>query len=76
MPFLPLRPVPVADAAKTLYQEWLAWLRESLDEADCDRNELVRTILTDIYFPQFAGVDLSTLPASTSGRRPASSIWG
>lgn len=57
MPFLPLRPVPVADAAQSLYDEWLAWLRESLDDPECDRNELVRTVLTDIYFPHLGDVD-------------------
>lgn len=61
MPFLPLRPVPVADSAAELYDEWLAWLRECLDDPDCDRNVLCRTILTDIYHPQASGVDPSTL---------------
>jgi acetyltransferase-like isoleucine patch superfamily enzyme len=61
MSFLPLRPVPVADSASTLYSEWLGWLGEELARADCDRNELVRTVLTDIYFPELAGRDASTL---------------
>lgn len=61
MPFLPLRPVPVADGAQSLYDEWLAWLRESLDDPDCDRNELVRTVLTDIYFPHLADADPADL---------------
>lgn len=64
MPFLPLRPVPVADAAHSLYEEWLSWLRESLAEPDCDRNELCRAVLTDIYFPQLSGVDPTTLSHS------------
>ena len=64
MPFLPLRPVPVADSAQTLYNEWLSWLRESLDEPDCDRNELCRRVLTDIYFPELAGTDPSSLSGS------------
>ena len=61
MPFFPLRPVPVAAGADTLYQEWLSWLAEELGRPDCDRNELVRTVLTDIYFPELAGRDASTL---------------
>lgn len=61
MPFLPLRPVPVAEDASTLYDEWLGWLEEELIRPDCDRNELCRRILTDIYFPGLAGVDPSTL---------------
>ena len=61
MSFLPLRPVSIADGADTLYQEWLSWLAEELGRPDCDRNELVRTVLTDIYFPELALRDASTL---------------
>jgi len=61
MPFLPLRPVPVTDAATSEYRAWLAWLAESLADPACDRNELCRQILTDLYFPQYAAVDPSTL---------------
>ncbi len=61
MPFLPLRPVPVADAAADLYDEWLAWLREALDDPACDRNELCRAVLTDIYYPEASEVDPSAL---------------
>jgi acetyltransferase-like isoleucine patch superfamily enzyme len=66
MPFLPLRPVPVANAAQSLYDEWLAWLREALNDPNCDRNELCRTILTDIYYPQFSESDQAQL--STTAR--------
>ena len=65
MPFLPLRPVPVADSASSLYQEWLEGLRQALDDPTCDRNELCRTVLTDIYFPQLANEDPSSLPLSS-----------
>ncbi len=64
MPFLPLRPVPVAAAAASQYDEWLAWLAETLDDPGTDRNELVRGILTDLYFPGLAKADASTLPAA------------
>jgi len=64
MSFLPLRPVPVADSAQTLYDEWLAWLREALDDPTCDRNELCRTVLTDIYFPQLSEREPSGLPTT------------
>jgi len=64
MSFLPLRPAPVAEAATNQYDEWLAWLSETLDDSACDRNELCRQILTDIYFPQYSGVDPSKLPAT------------
>jgi len=62
MPFLPLRPVPVTEAATSQYGEWLSWLAETLDDPDCDRNELCRRILTELYFPQHAGVDPTSLP--------------
>ncbi|MDH3270241.1 MAG: acyltransferase [Gemmatimonadota bacterium] len=65
MSFLPLRPVPVADAAASVYDEWLDWLRAALEDPDCDRNELCRTILTDLYFPGLARVDPAELPIST-----------
>ncbi|MGB1657072.1 MAG: acyltransferase [Longimicrobiales bacterium] len=61
MSFLPLRPVPVADGAKSLYDEWLAWLKESLDDPACDRNELCRSILTDIYYPDLSASDVAGL---------------
>jgi len=61
MSFLPLRAVPVAAAAGRLYDEWLDWLTASLDDPECDRDELCRHILTDIYFPQYADVHPSKL---------------
>lgn len=65
MSFLPLRPVPVANAARSLYDEWLAWIREALDDPTTDRNELCRTVLTDIYFPSLADVDPSQLTTTS-----------
>jgi acetyltransferase-like isoleucine patch superfamily enzyme len=64
MSFLPLRPVPVAQAATSQYDEWLAWLAEALADPACDRDELCRRILTDLYFPQYADVDPDTLSAT------------
>lgn len=64
MSFLPLRSVPIADAATSEYGAWLAWLAEALDDPECDRNELCRQILTDLYFPQAAGVDPATLSST------------
>jgi acetyltransferase-like isoleucine patch superfamily enzyme len=62
MPFLPLRPVPVSDAATALYDAWLEWLDGELARDDCDRNELCRTVLTELYYPQYAGRDAAELP--------------
>ncbi|MDH3205092.1 MAG: acyltransferase [Gemmatimonadota bacterium] len=64
MPFLPLRPVPITEAASSQYGAWLDWLAETLADPACDRNELCRQILTDLYFPQFAGTDPSILSAT------------
>jgi acetyltransferase-like isoleucine patch superfamily enzyme len=61
MSFLPLRPVSVSEAAASGYGEWLSWLAETLDDSGCDRNELCRQVLTDIYFPQYADVNPTTL---------------
>ena len=62
MPFLPLRSVPLSDAASSLYDEWLGSIDHALDQPDCDRNELCRQILTDLHFPESAAVDPQTLP--------------
>jgi acetyltransferase-like isoleucine patch superfamily enzyme len=51
MAFLPLRPVPLPDATRATYARWLASLDDLLEQPDCDRNELCRTILTDLYYP-------------------------
>jgi acetyltransferase-like isoleucine patch superfamily enzyme len=61
MPFLPLRPAPVAKGAASLYDEWLVWLSESLDDPACDRNELCRSVLTDIYYPGLSTSDAAGL---------------
>ncbi|HCO12965.1 MAG TPA: acetyltransferase [Gemmatimonadetes bacterium] len=65
MSFFPLRPVPVSEGAASLYDEWLAWLKESLSDSDCDRNELCREILTDIYYPELSSLDHSSLSSTT-----------
>jgi acetyltransferase-like isoleucine patch superfamily enzyme len=64
MSFLPLRSVPVADPAAALYDEWLEWLSESLEDPSCDRNELCRGILTDLYYPGLADADPADLSPS------------
>ena len=54
MPFLPLRSVGIPSETSAVYSEWLAWLSEELDSEQCDRNELCRRILTNIYFPHLS----------------------
>ncbi|HET9947696.1 MAG TPA: acyltransferase, partial [Longimicrobiales bacterium] len=65
MSFYPLRPVSVAPEASARYGEWLEWLAERLDDPSCDRNELCRRVLTEIYYPQYADADPETLPTAT-----------
>jgi acetyltransferase-like isoleucine patch superfamily enzyme len=62
MSFYPLRSVPVAGSATAQYDEWLAWLAESLEDPSCDRNELCRQVLTELYYPGLAGSDPAGLP--------------
>ncbi len=54
MAYLPLRSVPVADTADAAYDRWLSAVDRELERADCDRDELCRRILTDIYFPDLS----------------------
>ena len=62
MPFLPLRSVPVADPAASLYGAWLSELEDQLRRPECDRDDLCRRILTRIYYPHLAHVDPASLP--------------
>jgi acetyltransferase-like isoleucine patch superfamily enzyme len=65
MPFHPLRPVPIAQDAERLYDEWLGSLEKALDDPSCDRNELCRQILTDIYYPDAVRAAPDELPMPT-----------
>lgn len=65
MPFLPLRQVAAAPHAERAYERWLGGLGEALADASTDRNELCRTILTDLYYPQFRDVNPEDLPEAT-----------
>ena len=65
MSFYPLRPVSISEAATSANGEWLERLSASLDDAACDRNELCRTILTEIYDPGLRDADPSDLPPAS-----------
>ena len=65
MHYYPLRNVPVPGAAGASYDEWLQALDQELEREDCDRNELCRKILTDIYYPDLVGRDPESLAPST-----------
>ncbi|HSJ14495.1 MAG TPA: acyltransferase [Longimicrobiales bacterium] len=62
MAFLPLRTAPLPAATTAAYDRWLQSLGAALARPDCDRNELCRSILTDIYYPQYRDMDPDTLP--------------
>ncbi|HUH13023.1 MAG TPA: acyltransferase [Longimicrobiales bacterium] len=63
MAFLPLRPVAVAEPAAHAYDEWLDGIAAELDRPDCDRDELCRRVLTDLYFPHLRDAAAADLPA-------------
>jgi len=65
MAFLPLRPVTLPGSTEAAYDAWLRSLEEELERPDCDRYELCRRVLTEIYYPGLEGFAISTLPAST-----------
>ena len=65
MAFLPLREVPLPENTKSLYDDWLAALDGELSRPDCDRNELCRRLLTEIYYPHLAEMDPATLSDTT-----------
>jgi len=62
MAFLPLRRVPLPDDTAPRTEAWLADIARRLDDPACDRAELCRDVLTDLWFPGLAGVDAETLP--------------
>jgi acetyltransferase-like isoleucine patch superfamily enzyme len=62
MAFLPLRTAPLPEATSAAYQSWLHDLESELATPDCDRNELCRRVLTDLYYPQYRDTDPADLP--------------
>jgi acetyltransferase-like isoleucine patch superfamily enzyme len=62
MAFLPLRGVDVPADSSAAYETWLDGIAGQLAAPDCDRAELCRSILTEIYYPQYAGTDLERVP--------------
>lgn len=65
MAFLPLRDVDIHPAASADYDDWLRQISDELSDSDCDRNELCRRTLTDIYFPGLTDADRASLPLAT-----------
>ncbi len=65
MEFLPLRKVAIPDATAREYDRWVGGLDERLGDESIDRNEVVREVLTAIYYPQYVDADPRELPATT-----------
>ncbi len=51
MAYLPLRSVPIPGEAREAYHRWLGGIDDELSRPDCDRRDLCRRVLTDIYRP-------------------------
>ncbi len=49
--FLPLREVPLPAEIDAVYAEWLGTIDRALDDPDCDRYELCKQVLHDVYAP-------------------------
>ncbi len=62
MAFLPLRKVPLPGDAEAVYDAWLADIADALADPGCDRDELCRSVLTDLYFPHLREADPADLP--------------
>jgi galactoside O-acetyltransferase len=65
MAFLPLRRVDLPETARRSYDAWLDAIASELDDPACDRNELCRRVLTELWYPQLAGTDTSRLPPAS-----------
>jgi len=65
MAFLPLRRAGVSGDAARVYDRWLGAVAEELADPGCDRNELCRRILTDLYYPHYRDADPREVPETT-----------
>jgi acetyltransferase-like isoleucine patch superfamily enzyme len=65
MAFLPLRAISLDPVARQACDDWLNSIELQLADAACDRNELCRSVLTDLYYPQYRDTDPATLPPAT-----------
>lgn len=65
MAFLPLRRVQLPTQTNSAYDAWLDGIAAELEAPDCDRNELCRRLLTEMYYPGLAGKEPAHLPETT-----------
>lgn len=62
MAFLPLRRVELPEHTDRAYRAWLDRIAAELASPDCDRWELCRRTLTEIYYPHLIDTDPARLP--------------
>ncbi len=62
MDYLPLRTVLLPEVTRQAYDAWLDSIDRELERPDCDRNELCRRVLTEIYYPDLVDADPASLP--------------
>lgn len=62
MAYLPLKSVPITGEARDVYHRWLQGIDDELSNPDCDRRDLCRRVLTDIYRPWGRVAGLSLMP--------------
>jgi acetyltransferase-like isoleucine patch superfamily enzyme len=62
MVFLPLRDVQPNPGGLAIQEAWLRRIETRLARSDLDRNEFCLQVLRDIYFPEYSGRDIDTLP--------------
>jgi acetyltransferase-like isoleucine patch superfamily enzyme len=65
MAFLPLRTVALPAATAAAYEQWLGAISAELEDPACNRDELCRRLLTEVYFPELTSSDPAILPPST-----------
>jgi len=65
MDHFPLRTTLVPEATRQSYDAWLERIDRELDDPACDRNELCRQVLTEIYYPALLDADPASLPEGT-----------
>ncbi len=65
MEFRPLKKVAIPVETRASYGKWLGGLEEELTDPGCDRGELCRRVLTDLYYPQYRDAHPQELPEPT-----------
>jgi acetyltransferase-like isoleucine patch superfamily enzyme len=65
MEFLPLRTVALPRATEQEYARWVGEVDDRLGDGSVDRNDVVRQLLTAIYYPQYVDAEPEELPSAT-----------